>query len=175
MPKMNNRLVAMCSVAVGILYSGAYAVTSSQAAPIQSTVTTSIQKIPTGNNGSNNTDTNNGSTSNRNGSTDSTPSPSSATTTPAQTTPQYKDGTYTGSGSDRRGSVEVAVTIAKGKISNVEITQYNMRYSESNIDPVLLQEVVQFQSSSVDIVSGATSSSEDFQVAVEQALSQAQV
>ncbi|MFY4776696.1 FMN-binding protein [Metabacillus sp. RGM 3146] len=85
----------------------------------------------------------------------------------------YKDGTYTGQGSNHIGSVEVAVTIKKGKIENVEITNCDTHYSESYIEN-FPAEVVKNQSSKVNAVSGATLSAEDFEAAVDEALVQAQ-
>lgn len=177
MAKMGNKLVAMCSVAVGLIYTGAYAVTANQANP--STPASPASTASTASNTSNysnfsntSSSTDNNSAANTDSTNNSISDSGSAASNPS--TVSYKDGTYTGSGSDRRGTVEVAVTIKQGKIANVEITNYDMRYSESNINPVLLQEVVQRQTYNVDVVSGATSSSEDFQAAVQQALAQAQ-
>lgn len=85
----------------------------------------------------------------------------------------YKDGTFTGSGSNRIGTVEVAVTIKSGKITAVEITNCDTHYSQSRIDN-LPQQALQRQSNQVDNVSGATRSTEDFREAVRQALAQAQ-
>lgn len=103
------------------------------------------------------------------GSSDSS-QPSSSSSDTKQT---YKDGTYTGQGSNHIGSVEVAVTIKKGKIENVEITNCDTHYSQSYIEN-FPAEVVKNQSSKVDAVSGATLSAEDFETAVDQALAQAE-
>jgi len=85
----------------------------------------------------------------------------------------YKDGTYQGTGSNRRGSIQVAVTIKNDKITDVEIVGFGMHYSESDVVG-LPQEVVQDQSAQVNNVSGATYSSQAFEDAVQDALSQAQ-
>ena len=85
----------------------------------------------------------------------------------------YKDDTYKGTGSNRIGSVEVAVTIKSGKIANVEITDCTTHYSQSRIDH-LPQQVLERQSAEVDYVTGATKSVDDFKTAVQQALLQAQ-
>ncbi|KQX68233.1 FMN-binding protein [Paenibacillus sp. Root444D2] len=84
----------------------------------------------------------------------------------------YKEGTYTGTGSNRRGSIQVAVTIKSDKITDVEISHFAMHYT---IDDVagLPQEVVQKQSAQVRNVSGATYSTQAFKDAVQDALSQA--
>ncbi|NOU73685.1 FMN-binding protein [Paenibacillus sp. LMG 31458] len=84
----------------------------------------------------------------------------------------YKEGTYMGTGSNRRGSIQVAVTIKSDKITDVEISHFAMHYT---IDDVvgLPQEVVQKQSAQVRNVSGATYSTQAFKDAVQDALSQA--
>jgi len=89
-----------------------------------------------------------------------------------QTNRLYKEGTYTGAGSNRRGSIQVAVTIISDKITDVEISHFAMHYT---IDDVvgLPQEVVQKQSAQVRNVSGATYSTQAFKDAVQDALSQA--
>jgi uncharacterized protein with FMN-binding domain len=85
----------------------------------------------------------------------------------------YKDGTYQGSGMNRRGSLGTAVTVKNDKITDVEIINFAMHYS---IDDVvgLPQEVLQNQSAQVNNVSGATYSTQAFEDAVQEALSQAQ-
>lgn len=95
-----------------------------------------------------------------------------AQTKSTQTNRLYKEGTYTGSGSNRRGSIQVAVTITSDKITDVEISHFAMHYT---IDDVvgLPQEVVQKQSVQVRNVSGATYSTQAFKDAVQDALSQA--
>jgi uncharacterized protein with FMN-binding domain len=92
--------------------------------------------------------------------------------TPTKSSQVYKDGTYNGSGSNRRGSIQVAVTIKSDKITDVAISHFAMHYT---IDDVvgLPQEVVQKQSAQVKNVSGATYSTQAFQDAVQVALSQA--
>lgn len=94
-------------------------------------------------------------------------------TSPPASTSLYKDGAYTGSGTNRFGTVEVAVSIKNGEISNVDITNCTTHYSQSRIDPVLPKEVLQKQSADIKFVSRATYSSEDFQYAVMEALNQA--
>ena len=40
----------------------------------------------------------------------------------------YRDGTYSGLGNSRHGSIEVALVVSGGKISDVQITQCLTRY-----------------------------------------------
>lgn len=87
-------------------------------------------------------------------------------------TTAYRDGTFTGSGTSRFGGFEVAVTIAGGKITAVDITRATTRYPASRVAR-LPGQVIERQSASVDMVSGATASSRAFRDAVAQALDQA--
>jgi uncharacterized protein with FMN-binding domain len=90
-------------------------------------------------------------------------------TTPAGA---YKDGTYTGQGSSRRGDVWVSVQVQGGKIAQVTITRSTLQYPLRDIAG-LPNQVVQRQNAQVDIVSRATYSSQAFRTAVSQALSKA--
>ncbi|QBD75908.1 FMN-binding protein [Ktedonosporobacter rubrisoli] len=111
----------------------------------------------------------------------STPAPD---TTPGATSTSgspYKDGTYTGSLADAQwGTVQIQAVIQNGKITNVQFLQYpNERNRSIEInryaDPQLVSEAIQAQSTKVDIVSGATDTSEAFIQSLSNALSQAQV
>jgi uncharacterized protein with FMN-binding domain len=97
-----------------------------------------------------------------------------ASPTPAATasTSSYADGTYTGTGTSRFGNVTVSVTTSGGAISNVQITKVTTSYPVSRIASLPAQ-VVQKQTANVNVVSGATYSSQAFKQAVQQALSQA--
>jgi uncharacterized protein with FMN-binding domain len=97
------------------------------------------------------------------------PATSSAPTTQAAT---YRDGTYTGSGTSRRGGVGVQLTIQDSHISNVTITRVTTQYPVSRIASLPAQ-VIARQSAQVDRISGATYSVQAFQQAVQQALSSA--
>jgi uncharacterized protein with FMN-binding domain len=85
---------------------------------------------------------------------------------------QYRDGTYTGQGTSRRGDVWVSVQIQSGRIANVSITRSTLQYPLRDIAN-LPQEVVQRQSAQVDTISRATYSSLAFRGAVSQALAAA--
>ncbi len=106
------------------------------------------------------------------------------TPTPTPTpTPRsgYKDGTYTGDTADAfYGNIQVQVTISNGRITNVQFLQYpNDRGTSiainSQADPMLAQEAIQAQSANVDIVSGATDSSQAFIQSMQSALSKAKI
>ncbi|MBX5437281.1 MAG: FMN-binding protein [Alicyclobacillaceae bacterium] len=86
----------------------------------------------------------------------------------------YRDGTYVGVGQTRIGAVQVAVTLKHDRITDVKITGYTTHYPISYIDPILPQELLQRQDiNKIDVVSGATLSTEDFYYAVQSALAQA--
>jgi uncharacterized protein with FMN-binding domain len=88
----------------------------------------------------------------------------------------YKDGTYTGPTVDAYyGLVEVQVTVQSGKIANVQFLQYpkDRRTSveiNSQAMPWLQQEAIQAQSANVNIISGATFTSEGFAMSLDAAL-----
>jgi uncharacterized protein with FMN-binding domain len=92
---------------------------------------------------------------------------------------QYKDGTYTGSIANAYyGNVQVAVTISGGKITSVKFLQYPDTHSTSVIInqqamPYLQQEAIQSQSGNVQLISGATLTSQAFIQSINSALSQA--
>ena len=93
---------------------------------------------------------------------------------------KYKDGTYTGSTADAYyGNIQVQVTISGGKIIDVAFLQYpsdngTSQYINSQAMPLLKNEAIQAQSANVDIVSGASDSSQAFQQSLANALQQAQ-
>ena len=104
--------------------------------------------------------------------------PSSAPPNPTSSG-QYKDGTYVGNAADAYyGNIQVQATIRSGKLTNVQFLQYpNDRGRSiainSQADPMLAQEAIQSQSANVDIVSGATDSSQAFIQSLQSALAKA--
>lgn len=93
----------------------------------------------------------------------------------------YKDGSYTGGVADAQwGYIQVRVVIQGGAISDVQFLQYPNERERSVLinnyaDPQLTSEAIQAQSASVDIVTGATDTSEAFIQSLTDALGQAQV
>ena len=94
-------------------------------------------------------------------------------------TGQYKDGSYTGSVTDAYyGNVQVQAKISGGKITDVSFLAYPNDHSDSvminqQAIPYLKQEAIQAQSAKVQVVSGATFTSEAFVQSLTAALSQA--
>ncbi len=91
----------------------------------------------------------------------------------------YKDGTFTGSVEDAfYGNVQVQATIQNGKIIDVQFLQYpNDRGTSIMINgqamPYLKSEAIQAQNAQVNIVSGATDTSQAFIASLTNALAQA--
>ncbi len=107
------------------------------------------------------------------------PAPTPAPPPAPKPTGQYVDGQYTGSVADAYyGNIQVQVTISGGKITDVAFLQYPSdrsysRYVNGQAMPYLKAEAIQSQNANVDIVSGATDSSQAFQQSLASALAQA--
>lgn len=92
---------------------------------------------------------------------------------------QYRDGSYTGPEVDAfYGFVQVQVTVRNGKIADVQFLEYpSDRRTSVRINtfavPYLQHEAVQAQNANVDIIGGATLTSEAFIRSLQSALSQA--
>ena len=155
MAKLSNKMVALCSLAIGSIYTAGY-------------ILSEPPDVPAAQHGKA------ASVFSQNSIFDSQSSETSQTNTGTQQSKVYKDGTYYGQGSNRIGSVEVAVTLKNDTITSVEITNCTTSYSESYIDD-LPNQVIQQQNANVANVSGATRSTEDFHYAVEEALQQARL
>ena len=101
------------------------------------------------------------------------------TTTGTTSGALYKNGSYTGSVADAQwGYIQVKAIIQNGKITDVQFLQSpNDRNRSIDInnyaDPQLTSEAIQAQSAQVDVISGATDSSEAFIQSLSNALSQA--
>ena len=86
----------------------------------------------------------------------------------------YKDGEYLGKASAYNGNVEVKVTISCGKITAIDIvkTKDDEEYF-FDAQKKVIPEILEKQSTDVDAVAGATTSSEGIAHAVQKALDQA--
>src|SRR5690349_18598161 len=78
----------------------------------------------------------------------------------------------------RWGPVQVAITVADGKITAVDVPQYpdgNRKDDEINADalPTLEQETLSAQSADIDMVSGATVTSQGYLQSLQSAIDQA--
>src|SRR4051812_9531176 len=87
--------------------------------------------------------------------------------------------TVTGTIADTRwGPVQVQITVADGSITDVAVAQYpdsNGKDQEINARalPILIQETLEAQSASIDMVSGATYTSDGYVTSLQSALDQA--
>jgi uncharacterized protein with FMN-binding domain len=108
-----------------------------------------------------------------------TPIPTAIPTSAPVVTSGFKDGTYTGDPADAfYGMIQVQATISGGKITSVHFLQApNDRGTSIEInqqaDPILAQEAIQAQNANVDVVSGATDSSQAFVQSLQSALDKA--
>ena len=104
--------------------------------------------------------------------------PAQANSAIAATT-KAKSGTFLGSAAQTRfGAVQVAVTVKSGKITKVAVPVYptsQMRDQQINSQaiPMLVQEVLQVQSSNIQGVGGASYTSQGFYSSLVSALSKA--
>jgi uncharacterized protein with FMN-binding domain len=98
---------------------------------------------------------------------------------PASQSAGYKNGTFTGPEANAYyGLVQVQVVIQNGKIANVKFLDYphDRRTSQminSQAMPWLTQEAIQAQSANINIISGATLTSEAFANSLQAALNSA--
>jgi uncharacterized protein with FMN-binding domain len=106
-------------------------------------------------------------------------SPTTVPTPSAQAQGQYKDGTYTGAEVDAYwGLVKIKAVIRSGKIADVTFLEYpSDRRTSQRINsvamPYLQTEAIQVQSANVDLISGATLTSEAFAQSLQAALDSA--
>jgi uncharacterized protein with FMN-binding domain len=105
----------------------------------------------------------------------STPATSAESSSPS-TSPPSKITTYTGSVAQTRwGPVQVKITVRGGKVANVTVLQQpngNPRDAEINSQalPVLIDETISAQSANIDMVSGATVTSDGYVRSLQAAL-----
>jgi uncharacterized protein with FMN-binding domain len=85
----------------------------------------------------------------------------------------------TGTAADTRwGPVQVQITVADGSITDVAVVQYpNSNGKDKDINaralPILIQETLKAQSAKIDMVSGATYTSDGYVTSLQSALDQA--
>lgn len=90
------------------------------------------------------------------------------------------DGTYTGASADTRyGPVQVQISVSGGAITDVQVLDYPSSNSKDRqinqrALPVLISETTQAQSAQIDMVSGATYTSQGYITSLQSAIDQAQ-
>jgi uncharacterized protein with FMN-binding domain len=98
---------------------------------------------------------------------------------PAANVGLYKDGTYTSPVVDAYyGNVQIAINVSGGRLTDVSFLQYpsDRRTSQqinSRAMPALKSEAIAAQSAKVDMVSGATATSQAFAQSLSTVLAQA--
>lgn len=87
---------------------------------------------------------------------------------------KYKDGTYSGSGSGFSGTLQVSVQISNDVITSITVTSHNetQGFADRAIEE-MPSKILSNQSTSVDVISGATYTSNGIINAVNNALSKA--
>jgi uncharacterized protein with FMN-binding domain len=111
--------------------------------------------------------------------TDAPPATAAPSPAPATALGQYRDGQYTGPEVDAfYGLVQVQAQIQQGKITDIQFLEYpNDRRTSIRINniamPYLTSEAIQAQSAEVDLISGATLTSEAFVQSLQSALATA--
>ncbi len=121
----------------------------------------------------------NGSASGSAGTSESEPGSSSSSSSSSASGSTTSDGTYTGDAVDTRyGPVQVEITVQNGTITKSVVTQVpwsDRRDQEINAAavPVLNDAAVQAQSAQIDMVSGATFTSEGYIQSLQSAIDQA--
>ena len=109
----------------------------------------------------------------------STAAGDTTTTPPANVNNHYKDGKFTGETVDvGYGPVQIEVTISGGQIIDVSFVQMpsDLEFSRQETamaEPPLKQETIKAQSAHIDVVTGATQTSQGFIQSLQDALSKA--
>ncbi len=88
---------------------------------------------------------------------------------------KFKDGVFNGSGEGKNGPIKVEVSVEKGKINTIKILEHSETPGLS--DPILEkipQEIIKTQSTEVNVISGATVTSNAVIQAVQDAIKGAQ-
>ena len=83
-----------------------------------------------------------------------------------------KDGVYVGSAGGHHGPVKVVVTVASGKIDEIDVATFNEKRGRKELSN-LCRRIEQANSTDVDAISGATVTSDDVKAAVKDALKKA--
>ncbi|MCE4027616.1 FMN-binding protein [Microbacterium sp. Au-Mic1] len=120
-----------------------------------------------------------GSSASASGSSSGSSSSTTSGSGSATTSTGLKDGTFTGQAADTRyGAVQVAITVSGGQITDVSVPQYpntERRDEEINAQaiPILVSETKSAQSAQIDMVSGATFTSDGYTQSLQSAIDQA--
>ena len=101
--------------------------------------------------------------------------PENEITVEPQAEGNYQDGVYEGTGTGKGGDIDVTVTVEDGNIIDITVGDNEETISIfEGVERDLIPEIIRTQSTDVDIISGATLSSDGVIEAVSEALAQAQ-
>lgn len=105
---------------------------------------------------------------------DSASNNTSNSTTVVQVSSVYKDGRYTGIGTGRRDNLTLDVTLQNNKITHIDLIYFkeDLAFMNKAFGP-MTDKIIAAQSTDVDIVSGATQTSNGIKDAVNKALEKA--
>jgi uncharacterized protein with FMN-binding domain len=185
---MKKIIWSLLATITGVVLLFSYRTSLEAVAPVSSSDTTGTGATGTGATGTGVTGSGaTGSGTAGSGTEATTPSPSapapspSTTSTPVPSTgaSSLKDGTFSGSDVDTPyGPVQVAITVAGGRVTAVRVPQYPQdtpRDQEINARaiPQLISETKSAQSAQIDMVSGATYTSDGYLRSLQSALDQA--
>ncbi|NNC11160.1 FMN-binding protein [Planctomonas sp. JC2975] len=183
---MKKIIYGLLATITGIVLLFSYRTSLDAVSPTASTSGTGGATNGTGSTGSSNStgsDTTGSGSSSGSSSSGSSSTGSSASASPSASASAssngLKDGTFTGASADTRyGPVQVAVTVSGGKITKVDVPVYpteSFRDEEINRQavPELVSETLNAQSSNIDMVSGATFTSEGYLKSLQSALDEA--
>ncbi|WP_417555153.1 FMN-binding protein [Microbacterium sp.] len=178
---MKRIAYAMLATVSGVVLLFSYRTSTGAAIPtadaVVGTGSTTSSAPATGSTGSS---SDSGGTTGTDSSGASNPSGASGSAASGTASSGLKDGTYTGqSANTRYGPVQVQVQISGGRISSVDVVEYptqSPRDREINQQavPMLVSETTAAQSAQIDLISGATYTSQGYAQSLQSALDQAQ-
>jgi uncharacterized protein with FMN-binding domain len=174
---MRKVLLALTLTAVGLALLLSF---KSRSSGSVSALGSSTVRNDTGSGQSSNSDTSNSAASSPTASPSPTTSPSSSQSSSSSSSAKKgTSGTYTGSEIETRyGPVEVQAVLSNGKLTNVNVLEVpdNGNYEDQIVSialPELKSEALSAQSGNIDIVSGATFTSEGYAQSLQAALDKA--
>ncbi|WP_243063978.1 FMN-binding protein [Humibacter sp. RRB41] len=171
---MKKIIYGLLATVAGVVLLFSYRTSLDAVAPAASTGGTTRNGTSTGSSGSTSTGSTTSAGSTASGST-STSSPSSSASASASSS-SLKDGSFTGQAVDTRyGPVQVRITVSGGKITKVSVPQYpTQSFRDQQINqqavPTLVSETLSAQSAKIDMVSGATYTSDGYLQSLQSAL-----
>ncbi|MDR0877827.1 MAG: FMN-binding protein [Treponema sp.] len=89
---------------------------------------------------------------------------------------EYRDGVYEGTAQGRRGPIRLAVCLESGVISEIDIIDFrDDEFVGGSAVDELMEQILEYNTTDLDAITGATESSLGFLAAVEDALTKAKI